>query len=235
MKFSFSRNFALRIAFVLDELFPPLIRDAHWFTAIPFRLLAGKKAELFYRFKDRAMSMSVEEFAEVYRQFDDVAIQRETDLNAACMQDILQSVRGSTVLEVGCGKGLLASRLSDKSQVTATDIALKPDLIQKYPQITFKEANIEHLPFDDQSFDTVVTTHTLEHVQNLFLAIQELRRVTRQRLIIVVPKQRPYRYTFDLHLHFFPYEHSLLTIMGTGRKNRCTTVGGDLFYVEDFE
>jgi hypothetical protein len=58
--------------------------------------------------------------------------------------------------------------------------------------------------------------------------------VTKKRLIVVVPKQRPYKYTFDLHLHFFPYEHSLRTIMGPNHGAVfCKDVGGDLFYVED--
>ena len=50
-----------------------------------------------------------------------------------------------------------------------------------------------------------MSTHTLEHVQRIDLALAELRRVAKHRLIIVVPKERPYRYSFNLHLHFFPY------------------------------
>ena len=30
-----------------------------------------------------------------------------------------------------------------------------------------------------------------------------------QKLIVVVPCQREYKYTFDLHTHFFPYQFSL--------------------------
>lgn len=108
------------------------------------------------------------------------------------------------------------------------------ELRKRYPRLKFVEARIEKLPFRDNKFDTVVCTHTLEHIQDLAQGISELRRVAKKRLIIVVPKQRPYKYTFDLHLHFFPYEHSLLTVMGPGRNNSCRTVGGDLFYIEDF-
>lgn len=36
-------------------------------------------------------------------------------------------------------------------------------------------------------------------------ALAELRRVAKRRLIIVVPKQRNYKYTFELHINFFPY------------------------------
>src|SRR3546814_1539315 len=37
-----------------------------------------------------------------------------------------------------------------------------------------------------------------------------LRRVARRRVIIVVPQEREYRFTFNPHLHFFPYPHSFL-------------------------
>jgi hypothetical protein len=42
------------------------------------------------------------------------------------------------------------------------------------------------------------------HVQDAHAALEELRCVAKRRLIVVLPKQRPYRYTFDLHLRFFP-------------------------------
>ena len=40
-------------------------------------------------------------------------------------------------------------------------------------------------------------------------ALAELRRVAAKRLIVVLPKERPYRYTFNLHLHFFPYRYQV--------------------------
>ena len=79
----------------------------------------------------------------------------------------------------------------------------------------------------------MVCTHTLEHVRGLLVAIGELRRVCSDKLIIVVPKQRPYRYTFDLRIHFFPYEHSLINALRPlPRSYGCETVGGDLFFIE---
>jgi ubiquinone/menaquinone biosynthesis C-methylase UbiE len=145
----------------------------------------------------------------------------------------MNCINGQYILDAGCGDGALANRLSSLFTVTASDINISSELKRKYPKITFKEGNIESLPFNDNEFDTVICSHTLEHSRNISQAISELRRVTKKRLIIITPKQRPYKYTFDLHLHFFPYEHSLLALMGTNRKNSCRVVGGDLFYIED--
>jgi ubiquinone/menaquinone biosynthesis C-methylase UbiE len=84
---------------------------------------------------------------------------------------------------------------------------------RNHPAVNFLQENIERLSFADNEFDTVISSHTLEHVQDAQAAIQELRRVTKSRLIVVLPKQRPYRYTFDLHLRFFPYSHTVVEYM----------------------
>jgi len=79
----------------------------------------------------------------------------------------------------------------------------------------------------------VVSTHTLEHVQHFGAALDELRRVARQRIVVVVPHQRPYRATFNPHIHFFPYKFSLLAWTGTDHPHTLDLVGGDWLYVED--
>ena len=140
---------------------------------------------------------------------------------------------GESVLEVGCGRGYLAGLLSNNYRVTASDLMASSNLRSKYPQVQFVEANIQSLPFKKSQFDTVVCTHTLEHVQDIFTALIELRRVTKKRLIIVVPKQRPYRYTFNLHLHFFPYAWSVRSVFGHRPTSKLEDAGGDWFYIEN--
>lgn len=228
-----SRRQTLVFHYILDNLVPPVVRDADWFMRPMFRFLFGKKAVIFAEWKERAPSLSDEEFAQTYRQVEDVLIERVTSLNEACLDRIRKSISGTSLLEVGCGNGYLSNLLSEHSKVTAVDIIVSPETRLAYPQVTFQEANMERLPFPDHSFDTVVSTHTLEHVRDLPAAMRELRRVSRQRLILVTPKQRAYKYTFDLHLNFFPYPHSLTQAVGksTGAC-ACQVVGGDLFYME---
>lgn len=177
--------------------------------------------------------MSEKEFIANYQMTLSSHWQRATDLNSQCLKMILTQVMGKSILDVGCGRAHVAHLCDQKYAVTATDIHIDPQLPGRYPRIRFVQANAEHLPFRDRNFDTVICTHTLEHVQNIQATIQELRRVATKRLIIVVPRQRPYRYTFDLHLHFFPYPFTLMMLMGPGHKSRCESVGGDLLYVED--
>ena len=83
-------------------------------------------------------------------------------------------------------------------------------------------------PFCTSAFDTVVCSHTLEHIPDLWRAATELRRVAK-RVLVVVPCQRYYRYTVDYHLHFFPQAGPLERLLGGTAK----LVDGDWFVVAD--
>lgn len=161
-------------------------------------------------------------------------IPRDTDLNDACVTRICESIKGQSVLEVGCGRGMLSFLLSKRFDITACDLVKNDSFDTHTKRMTFVRANVEHLPFSSKSFDTVICAHTLEHVIDIARAVRELRRVTRRRLIIVIPLQRPYRYTFDLHLHFFPfpYPETFEAFMGY-KKGKSEVVDGDLFYMEE--
>lgn len=230
-----SRNAALGIHFVLDECLPPILRESRWFMWLPFRLLFGSRAETFMTFKERAHRLTDDEFRRVYEETAAVHLQRPTDLNAACIAEILRSVSG-TVLEVGCGRGYLAGLLAATHDVTACDMVIDPELPARFPGIVFRRETLAGLSFADRSFDTVVCTHTLEHVLDVHRAVAELRRITRRRLIVVVPRQRPYRFTFDLHLRFFPLRCMVFDCFRPGPgvvAQRLEALGGDWYYQED--
>lgn len=227
-----SRELQVSLLRMLNELLPPVVRDARWFSMSLLRLLFGQDAELIADFKERAWTMSDEEIVDVNRR---VArhIHTATDLNRACFDEVVARTVGPTVLEVGCGNALLAGTLARHHHVTACDIVINDHLRQRFPDVAFRQADAERLPFADSTFDTVVSTHTIEHVRNLAQAVAELRRVCRRRLILVVPAERPYRYTFNLHLHFFPYPHSLRAALNSPPGSRCIDMGGDLYYEEE--
>jgi ubiquinone/menaquinone biosynthesis C-methylase UbiE len=222
------------ISYLFDELLPPFLRDSYWFMW-PFQwLLFRDKTKHFMNFKRNASGFSASEIREIYQQTACVHIKRETDLNPACVSAIEQAVKGDTVLEAGCGRGYLTKRLSKHYKVTAVDFKLDTSTFLGIQTINLIRCDIENLPFQDNSFDTVVCTHTLEHVFNLAATMSRLRKIARRRLIVVVPLQRPYKYTFDLHVQFFPYPYSFLLQAGPGiGKISANELGGDLFYMED--
>lgn len=200
---------------------------------LPFKVLFGRKAEVFFTFKERAIGLGPLEMRRIYEDVAHVFISRETDLNKQCIAAIEELVIGDSVLDIACGRGFLAKRLAKKLCVTAADFIVDKQLAEGNSHIRFCRADLAGLPFVDNGFDTVICCHTLEHLQRPEHAINELRRVCAKRLIIVLPRQRPYRYTFDLHLRFFPYRHDVYDLVGkVEKRQQCELLGGDWLYVE---
>jgi ubiquinone/menaquinone biosynthesis C-methylase UbiE len=226
-----NRNLTLIVHFVLDQCVPPWLRDQRWLMAPLFRLVLGPKAWHYLDFKDRLPYLSEQDIQAYYTLLADTFIRRKTDLNRQSVQAVLRAVQGSTVLDVACGSGWLSQQLARQGlQVVAADItAPDPTIGQANPM--FCVADVTQLPFKDGAFDTVVCAHTLEHVSDMAAALSEIRRVCRRRLIVVIPCQREYRYTFDLHVHFFPYAYKLQQLMGAGV--RIDKAGGDFVAIED--
>jgi|Deesub1362B_J571_1020462.scaffolds.fasta_scaffold00760_14 SAM-dependent methyltransferase len=110
-------------------------------------------------------------------------------------ESILRYVHpGQKVLDVGCGEGVLSLLMAQKGAiVTGVDLSLpnvkaarcKADEA-KLP-IVFGVADAENLPFGDDSFDVVVSSHILEHLPNLVQGLRELYRVTRRMALIAMP------------------------------------------------
>ena len=66
--------------------------------------------------------------------------------------------------------------------------------------------------------------------------LAELRRIARKRVIIVVPREREYRYTFNPHFNFFPYPHSFLrAVHPVPSRYECIDIGRDIYYREDID
>lgn len=237
-----SRRFTNLVRYLLDDWLPPAVREVRPLSKALALLFHGKHFDL--DFKRKAFAMSDEEFAQAYARVGkgQKSAYRTTDMTEGQIRWMVENAVGPDVLEVGCGHGILADRLADRSdlRVTATDLSADNIEVLRGRQrgavreIDLRVANVECLPFADKSFDTVLTAHTLEHVRDFEKAVAELVRVTRRRLLVVVPCQRYYRYTIDYHLHFFPEPEQLVLRMGLPR-HRCVKVGGDLCYQAEME
>ncbi|MCL2670881.1 MAG: methyltransferase domain-containing protein [Clostridiales bacterium] len=88
------------------------------------------------------------------------------------------------ILELGCGNGSLweGRRLPDNCYITLTDISegmlsTAHEKLGHCPAFSFRQADIQALPFPDASFDFVIANHMLYHVSDLSLALSEVRRV----------------------------------------------------------
>jgi SAM-dependent methyltransferase len=228
-----SRTASLRINDALDRWLPPAIRDSQVIGRVVRKMYAPLTEDIT-TFKDRAFYLSRSEYAAFYQNLQSKFDQGVTDLTPESLDAVTNAIAGHTVLDVACGRGYLAESLAARGHdVVGCDVATSAGRRGSDERVHWCDGNIEELPFRDGAFDTVVSTHTLEHVQHLGSAIEELRRVARQRMVIVVPRQRPYRVTFNPHIQFFPYPFSVLAWTGTDHQHRLELVGGDWLYVED--
>lgn len=231
-----NRETTNRIRFVLEEVFPPLLRDSRFFRWL-FRRHWGGLVDDLEAFRSRAHFVTQEEYADIYSALP--RVHAGTDNSRACIERIASDALSGSLLDVGCGTGELLRRLASarkdpSNRYTGIDFQLDEQTRLNTPGVDLVEGPIERLPFADNSFDTVVCTHVLEHVLDIRRAIAELRRVCKRRLIVVVPKEREYRFTFNPHLHFFPYRHSFLRhAIPVPREAVCERIGRDIYYRED--
>ncbi len=107
---------------------------------------------------------------------------------------------GKTLLDAGCGDGSDSYLLKDYfEKIEAFDIQ-ENEKWKKYSSagINFIQADVEKLPYSDNSFDVVIEKDMLHHTKDPFFAIKELIRVARKRIILIEANR--YNPIFFLHL-----------------------------------
>ena len=95
--------------------------------------------------------------------------------------DLLRrDVRGSDVLEVGCGTGLLLHRVEALAR-SAKGIDISEGMLEQARQrgLDVVHGCATELPFEDSSFDVVYSFKVLAHVEDIEEALSECGRVVR--------------------------------------------------------
>ena len=111
-------------------------------------------------------------------------------LENSLMHEMLQPVRGRTVLDIGCGTGMGTMSLLDAGlQVTGIDPSpYMLDIAQRHTgnRVDFHRGFAEDLPFGDNEFNYSCLVTTLEFAENPHKALEEAFRVTRDKIFIGV-------------------------------------------------
>ncbi len=95
------------------------------------------------------------------------------------------------IIDIGCGDGYITSQVFRKfKEVVGEDISKEAIKIakRKNSKISFVVATCTNLPFSDNSFDTVVASEIIEHVDHNYgkMLLKESRRILRPHGKIII-------------------------------------------------
>lgn len=114
--------------------------------------------------------------------------------------------RGRDVLDAACGEGYGSAMLAAAGAASVVGIDIDAPTVAHARDahgIDAREGDVSRLPFDDATFDLVVSFETIEHVAEPEAALDEFRRVLSPGGVLVVSTPNTDEYLEDnpYHLH----------------------------------
>ncbi|MDB5018172.1 MAG: methyltransferase type 11 [Mucilaginibacter sp.] len=166
-------------------------------------------------------------YDEFYEKHDEAWRMLGAKYKAQHIVDVCRGRIYKKVLEVGAGDGSILKLLAEQNfalEYHAVEISesgiehIKSRNIKDLKSVQLFDGY--HLPFDDNSFDLIILSHVLEHVEHERILLRELKRVARH-CVIEVPLD--YKAGVDARIkHFLAYGHinvytpsSLRYLLGT--------------------
>lgn len=112
--------------------------------------------------------------------------------------ELYNFIEPASVLEVGCGEGALANYLLEHSSkrpqsFEASDLSLDALKVENDPLIKFRKSSIYELPYSANSFDLVVCSEVLEHLEYPQRGMVELARVAEKGVLLSAPWEPVWR------------------------------------------
>ena len=121
--------------------------------------------------------------------------------------ELIKKIEGKSVLDVGCGTGIAASIIKaclPNLKIIGVEPNNNASEIWQSRDLTVKIGSATKLPFNDCEFDTVISSHVVEHIEDDSKAIKEILRVSNRKAIIVVPEGDVNAKNFGSpHLHIY--------------------------------
>jgi ubiquinone/menaquinone biosynthesis C-methylase UbiE len=114
--------------------------------------------------------------------------------------ELVELAAPASVLDVGCGEGVLTERFAerlDPARVVGIDLP-DPTLEAEWSarartNLEFRQSPAERLPYADHEFGLVAGIEVLEHLADPRLALSEMARVSSSHLLVSVPREPVWR------------------------------------------
>lgn len=111
----------------------------------------------------------------------------------------VDEIRPESILDVGCGEGVVTERLAHRTGATVVGVDLDDEhLVAEWRRretgsLTFRAGSAYDLPYEDATFDCVCALEVLEHLERPHDALAEIARVARRAFVVSVPREPLWR------------------------------------------
>jgi 2-polyprenyl-3-methyl-5-hydroxy-6-metoxy-1,4-benzoquinol methylase len=210
-----SKNITAKVNRGIEMFLPPVLADRK-VVACLFNYLQGRGFRYFDVTKDPA----------AYPRG-----KRDSDYTTAQKEAVLQLISGKSILDVGCGSGSYIKFLAKRAfKCVGIDPSCTP---LEENNLKMLQGFVQDCDFQPQSFDTVISFKTLEHIPEARAELAKWRTLAKQRLILVLPRQRYRQYVYDGHVNFYPDEYQLRLQLGLSVNTVIRKVSGEWLIYED--
>lgn len=152
-----------------------------------------------------------------------------------CLKD--ENLTGKKLLDAGCGTGWFSKKAVEcGADVTSMDLG--ENLLNEVAKKCVTKrvvGSILEMPFDDNTFDYVISSEVIEHTPAPYLAIREIYRVLKPggKMVLSTPNQF-WKWTLWIanKFHLRPYQGLENWSSHNKLKNACINAG---FYIEEIK
>lgn len=158
----------------------------------------GAKEDLIYIMSE-STNRNIQEAYDIWAEFYDSNMNKTRDTEAIALREMLAGLYFDNCLEIGCGTGKNTIFLAEiAKKVTAVDFSAemlaKARLKVPSDNVIFKKADInENWHFVEGTYNIVVFSLVLEHIEDLNLVFEKVKSITNQSSMVYIGELHPFK------------------------------------------